>query len=228
MAHAAAAEARKGTQRFYDALWTKQSSGSAQRAMAIAASLDALAQIHDRKITPTMAEGYHASLADLTREELVLAFSRAQNELKFFPLPATLREYSGRPATGDPVAAEAKQELFRIVTAMRVPQPQGHGPKLRDILGRVLYGTEEKPLDEHGKPCGIPRRAPGPPFPLSRRTEAALVRLGWGCRETGIALIAEHPIVSGGTAEDGEFQINRLRASDELLAKWTAVYREVR
>jgi len=118
---------------------------------------------------------------------------------------------------------EAKEELFRIVTAVRGP----HGPKLKDIPGRVLYGTAEKPLDEQGRIHHAPIRAAATPFPLFRRTEAALIRLGWGCRTTGIALIAEHPIVAGRTAEDGEYQTNRLRGADELLAKWTQVYREV-
>jgi hypothetical protein len=27
-----------------------------------------------------------------------------------------------------------------------------HGPKLKPVPGRVLYGTEESPEDEHGKP----------------------------------------------------------------------------
>jgi hypothetical protein len=114
--------------------------------------------------------------------------------------------------TGDADAAEAKAELVRIIRAMRGP----HGPKLRDIPGRVLYGTEDKPLDEHGKPAAAPTRAPGTPFPLSRRTEAALVRLGWGCKTTGIALIAENPIVARRTEDDGQYQTNRIRAADEV------------
>jgi hypothetical protein len=35
----------------------------------------------------------------------------------------------------------AREELRRIVAAMR----GAHGPKLRDIPGRVLYGTEYRP-----------------------------------------------------------------------------------
>ena len=50
---------------------------------------------------------------------------------------------------------------------------------------------------------------------------------GWGCRTTGSALIAEHPNLAGRAEDDGQYQTNRLRAADELLAKWTAAYREV-
>ena len=67
--------------------------------------------------------------------------------------------------------------------------------------------------------------AKGTPFLLSRRAEDALLRLGWGCRPTGIELIAEYPMVAGQSADEA-FQVNRLKAADELLAKWTAAYRE--
>jgi hypothetical protein len=52
----------------------------------------------------------------LTKEQLVLAFSRAAMECKHFPVPALLRDFA---SIGEPVAAEAKEELFRIVAAMR-------------------------------------------------------------------------------------------------------------
>jgi hypothetical protein len=55
-------------------------------------------------------------------------------------------------SVGEPDAVEAKQELFRIVAAMRGE----HGPKLRDIPGRVLYGTANRPLNEHGQPHHAP------------------------------------------------------------------------
>jgi hypothetical protein len=86
----------------------------------------------------------------LTPAQIIQPFSRALDECRFFPPPATLRELSGQTMTGDAVASEARTELFRIVAAMRIPQPKGHGPKLKDIPGRVLYGTAEKPLDENG------------------------------------------------------------------------------
>ena len=76
---------------------------------------------------------------------IVQAFSRAAKENKLYANCATLGEYSGRPA-GEPVAAKAKEKLFRIVAAMRGP----HGSKLRDIAGRVLYGTAKKFLQTYG------------------------------------------------------------------------------
>jgi hypothetical protein len=79
----------------------------------------------------------------LTKAQIVLAFSRALDESKFFPVPALLRDFG---SIGDATAAEAKEELLRIVTAMR----GAHGPKLRPILGKVKYGTEEEPLEADG------------------------------------------------------------------------------
>jgi hypothetical protein len=34
-------------------------------------------------------------------------------------------------------------------------------------------------------------------------------------------------LIAGRSTDDGQFQTNRLKAADELLAKWTAAYREV-
>jgi|ERR1700729_1769470 hypothetical protein len=81
-----------------------------------------------QELNPDVAKGYKATLADLTRAEIVLAFSRAHDELKFFPAPATLREFSGRPVSGDPIAAEAREQLQYLLNGMR----SKHGPKLQD------------------------------------------------------------------------------------------------
>ena len=118
---------------------------------------------------------YLTAFADLSQEQIVLAFSRAATECKFFPTPATLREYAGLVVSGDPIAAEAKAELVRIVTAMRGP----HGPRCTTSLAEC---------------CTAPKTTP---------------------RRTGFM----HPWPI-------RFQTNRLRATDELLAKWTAAYRD--
>jgi hypothetical protein len=143
---------------------------------ALAESIRFLAEVRGKEMTRNIAMGYLDTLGTLTQDEAILALSRAQEECKFFPPPATLLELSGRAVTGDPVAAEAREEFLRILTAMRGP----HGPKLRPILGRVLYGTEDDPRDENGRTHHIAIRSESTPFPLSRRAEATLVRLGWG------------------------------------------------
>ncbi len=209
----------------YDAT-LEDPSESVQRVVAIASSLDMLAKLLDRKTTSTIAIGYDATLEDLTQEEIVLAFSRAHDECKFFPSPATLREFSGRPVTGDPIANEAKEGLLSIIAAMRGP----HGPMLRDIPGRILYGTEDCPRDAEGKLAHLPIREPGTPFLLSRRLSDALVRLGWGDRSAGIAVIADHPAVSKRRQDpddDDQYKRNQLRAADEILKRFTDAYREV-
>jgi hypothetical protein len=93
-------------------------------------------------------------------------------ESKFFPSPATLRELAGAPATGDATAAEAREELFRIVATMRESKFM-HVPTCSAVSPRSV---------------GIPS------WPESTRKTI-------------------------------QYQTNRLRAADELLAKWTAEYR---
>jgi hypothetical protein len=220
---AAAARERKGTTRLFADLWKSQPT----RALAIPRSIQLLAEQFDRKLTDSLAIGIAASLEDLTQEEIIQAFSRAQDELRYFPVPAILREYSGRPVTGDPIAAEAREEFQRILVAMRGK----HGPKLRPILGRVLYGTADEPRDAEGERIIHPIREPETPFPFSRRLEAALVRLGWGDRSAGIAVIADHPSLhrQGGNEDDidDQYKKNQLRAGDEILKRFTDAYREV-
>jgi hypothetical protein len=47
------------------------------------------------------------------------------------------------------LAKETAKKRNALALAMRGPW----GPKLRDIPGRVLYGTAERPLDEDGNPA---------------------------------------------------------------------------
>ena len=120
-------------------------------------------------------------------------------------------------------AIRAIQRLS-ILEAMRGK----HGPKLQPILGKVIYGTEDDPKDKDGMRTVDPERAPSTHFPLSRRLEAALVRLGWGDRVAGIAVIADHPSLRRKRPDDDEkYQQNQLRASDEILKRFTDAYREV-
>jgi hypothetical protein len=56
---------------------------------------------------------YTAVLLDLTPEQIVQAFSRAAAESKFFPAPATLREYSGRPPSGDPICQRSPRGVVQ-------------------------------------------------------------------------------------------------------------------
>ena len=82
------------------------------------------------------------TLSDLTREQVIQAFSRAAMECTHFPVPALLRDFA---LIGEPVAVEAKEELFRIVAAMRhskaemtlATYAQAVGDEKRDAGGRV-------------------------------------------------------------------------------------------
>lgn len=226
-----AAETQTAMQRLYAQFWKEEWTGAGvsggTQSEAIAKSLLHLAETLDRKLTPAAIQTYLACLAELTKEEIILAFSRAAQECRFFPPPAILREFSGRAADGDPIAREAKEQLLYILDGMR----SKHGPMLKPILGRVLYGTEEEPRDEDGRCAVAPIRAESTPFPLARRTQAALVRLGWGDSTKGIAVIADHPALlrNGQALEnvESQYKVNQLRAADEILRRFTDAYREV-
>jgi hypothetical protein len=220
---------QRETRRLFENLWRKEAGKmsspptDAMRAAAIGSMVLELAKGQERDMTKALRL-YVAVLWDLNPAELIQAFSRAAMECKFFPNPATLREFSSRPVSGDPIAAEARAGLQHILCGMRGP----HGLKLADIPGKVLYGTEVDPKDANGDrvvPCDA-LRAPSTVFPLSRRLEATLVRLGWGDRSAGIAMIAEHPAVAK-RQDDDRYQQNQLRASDEILRRFTDTYREV-
>jgi hypothetical protein len=195
------------------------------QAQAVGASLLILADALDRDISKgKTAAAYVAEMNELRPNECILAFCRALRECKYFPPPATLREYSGRAADGDPIAREAKEQLLYVLEGMR----SKHGPMLKPILGKVLYGTEDEPRDEDGRCAAAPIRAESAPFPLSRRTQAALARLGWGDSTRGIAIIAEHPALKRvQDSDDGQYRQNQLRAADEILKRFTDAYREV-
>jgi hypothetical protein len=214
-------EEQTGTQRLYARLW------SGPRKMAILGSLERLAEVYDRKLTPTMCQLYEAVMTDWSMEETVLAFARATEECKYFPSPALLREFSGRAVTGDPIANEAREGLQAILTAMRGPW----GPQLLPVPGKVLYGSELDPRDKEGRCTNEPIREKSTPFLLSRRLEATLLRLGWGSRPAGIALIAEHPALkrkaSNIEQDDTQYRTNQLRAADDIQNRFIAAYKEV-
>lgn len=211
-------------QRFYSSLWKASEKQNKTHAEAIMASMTELADGFDKTLTPGIMRLYTAALGDLTKDQLILAFSRATHECRFFPPPAILREFSGRAADGDPVAREAKEQLLYIIEGMR----SKHGPMLKPILGKVLYGTEDEPRDENGRCAAAPIRGESTPFPLSRRTQAALVRLGWGDSTRGIAVIADHPaLLRKQDSEDGQYRQNQLRVADEIMKRFVDAYREV-
>ena len=211
--------------RLYESFW--QTAGKLRTTtQAIAASLEQLALGFDKPMTPGVYRLYTAVMAELTQEQIVLAFSRASDECKFFPAPALLRDFSGLAASGDPIAAEAKEKLLYLIAGMRGP----HGPTLAPILGKVLYGTEDDPKDENGERTVLylAPRAESKVFPFDRRLKAALVRLGWGNGAKGIAVIADHPALQRKQdQEDGQYRQNQLRAADEILKSFTDCYREV-
>jgi hypothetical protein len=54
-----------------------------------------LAVVHDVEATPERVRAYWLSLSDLPTNDVLRAFSKAMNSLKFFPKPAEIRELAG-------------------------------------------------------------------------------------------------------------------------------------
>ena len=90
---------------------------------------------------PLQSNCRNTHLRGMPTDAVVLAFSRAMDECKYWPNPATFRELSGRAVTGDPVAAEAKDELVRILGAMRGP----HWPEVKPILAGCFTAPRKYP-----------------------------------------------------------------------------------
>jgi hypothetical protein len=64
-------------------------------------SLKELTAGYDKPMTESMVRLYIAVLLDLTKEEIVLVFSRSRDRVQVLSKPRIRREFSGRPATGD-------------------------------------------------------------------------------------------------------------------------------
>jgi hypothetical protein len=74
----------------------------------------------DRKLMENALKGYTVALVDVKPSQIIQAFSRTLEELKFMPVPAVLQDMAVMTmTTGDPVAVEAREELFRIVAPMQ-------------------------------------------------------------------------------------------------------------
>ena len=79
----------------------------------------------DRKLKDNALKTCIGVLLDLTQHQTVLAFFRAATECRFFPAPATLREYAGLVVSGAPIVAEAKGRPCADRDSLRGPDVPG-------------------------------------------------------------------------------------------------------
>jgi hypothetical protein len=202
-----------GTRKLYERCWPS----SAEHDEGAGECLLQLAEMFDRKTNKRFVNGYLATCEDMSRAECLMAFTRAHDEEKFFPQPSRLRELSGRAPAGDPLEREAKERLVELLGLMRRYTPGLKAQIKPGVVDRGQKFTE----DEIDRPPALPVE-----------TDQALRRLGWGDREKGLALLAEHPGVrSIGHAswEGGEqFRTNLLRQADELEKRWVESFRSAR
>lgn len=210
-----------GTMRLYESFWRNKES-KIPMAAAIARSLKALAEVHNRTVTPTLLASYIAPLENLSEEEIVLAFSRAHDEEDFWPPPSRLRGLSGRAATGDPLEREASAELRKVIAAMRK-----FGPFLKPKMGEIT-STDTPEGRLRAEPLRGPTEMP-PAF--SDRTQAAIFTLGWDDQRKGLSILSDHPALRAegfNKGDAGEFRKNILREADELERRWLVAYRAAR
>jgi hypothetical protein len=106
-------EAQTATRKLFQGFWLNKATPSTE----IGDSLIQLAESLNHKLSEKALAGYLASLSALTRDQIVLAFSRAPDEAKFFPVPTLLRDFASVAPRRDPIANEAREQLFRIVAA---------------------------------------------------------------------------------------------------------------
>lgn len=212
------------TRALFESLWIQYAGGKnskppteAQKTEAIGEMVMLLASAMDRNTTKSLPL-YVAVLWDLTPQELVLAFSRAAEEDKFFPAPSRLRELCGREPVGDPVEREAVAALTVLLSKMRA-----FGWELKPRLGRVLETT-----GEDGRLLAEPKRAPSEEPNLPGKSMQALAVLGWGDWRKGAALLREHPAVKAAPTgeEQGQYQVNALKQADEIRKRWVEAYRQ--
>jgi hypothetical protein len=220
------AEELKGTRKLYESLWSGCVNGMlghpSAPAVATVACLTQLATVFDRKLSPELLESYTASLETLSRPQIIQAFSRAQDECHFWPVPAKLLELSGQVAHGDPIEYEANREMLALFAQMRE-----FGPRLSY---RFKPGTPEN----MGPP---PEEARIYPKRLSTLTEAALQNLGWGDRLRGLMILSDHPgmryesassaFVTNGKAA-AEYRWGKIQQADEIRKRWVVAFREAK
>lgn len=150
---------------------------------ALGGALLYLAAAFDRSLTETSARAYLASLSQLTPEQAITAFSRAQDELRFFPVPSVLLELGS-------LAKKAKRNgialLAFIFEAFRL-----HGCELKAIGAKVLKSTNDDGSFLPREKWEWNEVIPAPTF--TPVVERALLTVGRGDRDAGIAMLSCHP-----------------------------------
>lgn len=171
-----------------------------------------------------MVRLWHETLLQIGNARFDVALQHVLSRSPYRPSIAEIRRAAGLDcAIVDPVETECKAILRGIFGAMRGP----HGPKLKEVRGKVLFGTEVDPKDANGDrvaPYEVPRDT-STPFAMSDRTRAALVTLGWGNLAAGVEVLAEHPAVN--RKNDDGYEGNRIRQAEEIQKRFVEAYREV-
>jgi hypothetical protein len=119
-------DAQQDSRQLFSRCFNPKNNHQPNHQQSILLCLSLLAETMKHEITDKAGMGYIASLSPLTKEQIVQAFSRALDESKFFPVPALLRDFASVAPSGDPIANEAREELFRIVKATRHNHKRAH------------------------------------------------------------------------------------------------------
>lgn len=187
------------TRRLYEACYPQ----GEYQPNAVLAMLGKLAEILDRSLSPTIVRGYQASLAGLSREELVMAFTRSQLEMGVLPAPAALLRLSGRRAHSVDDEDQAPRELTKLFMFIR-----------DGFRGLKTY----RPRIEHPE---TKQMVDGPPRTprLDERQRLAIALMGFGAYDVGVDLLRAHSAIAGRDE-------NSARVDRDIEIKWQRAWRE--
>lgn len=187
------------------------------QSLAIPAAVVWLSAFFERPTPEAVQLAYLDRLQHLSSEQLQVAFSRAGTECKFWPSPAVLLDLAGVETPDQCSEREAREALEWVIWRIR-----RHGVESRCRQGALI---REQGRDASGEwHAAEYEQIPPPATPEPIRN--ALELLGAGDVQTGVRLIAQHPLLVDSLDEYPTLGL-RLVAIEKLEARWIEAWRKV-
>lgn len=179
--------------------------------------LAALASCFERPFPKLVQAMYLETLSGLTEEQVITALERAQHqEAKFFPPPARLKELAVDETPDQCSEREALDGMQWVIWRIR-----RHGVESRARNGALIraQGRDEQGVWHEAEYEQIP------PPPTPERVRNTLEEFGYGDVQTGVKMVAEHPLVKYDPDEYPTVGL-RLVAIEKLEARWVQAWRK--
>jgi len=185
-----------------------------EKGEAITQAVALLSLPYERPITePAVFALYQETLQDLTADQLVTAFTRAQmEESRFFPPPARLRQLAGCETPDQCSEREARDGLSWVMWRLRRFGIEGRSRKIVATAGIIgAIGA-----------IGSIEECPPTPEPIRK----ALENLGEGDVERGVRLLAMHPMVQSYYVDAEQQGLGlTLSSIEKLERRWLEAWR---